>query len=341
MSGASDISNQPGLILRTARDELGYSLDHVAHELHLRVSVVQSLENEDYSAFTSDVFLKGYFRSYCRLVNLHEERMVELLEKQLAAIKQECDDQAANVKKAAQAKVRKKATILVLFIAVVSSVLIYLFSMFGGGDDRSIQDIQHLKNSLLNKKTASVSATTTSSEGGKSKALVTEAHLDSDKQNESTDAIEVVNKHKLESAHSLSPTENKQVINQVEDSNDFSNELQSELTGGSEAQRAEAEDGADKESKVGSDRELQDAEVLIKFSGDCWLKFTNGEGKTVFAALKRDGQQVKYIGKAPFSIVLGDARQSTVLFNGEHVDLQPYTRKNGRAQFVLEPELQR
>ncbi|WP_197475760.1 RodZ family helix-turn-helix domain-containing protein, partial [Oleiphilus sp. HI0043] len=79
----ADISSSPGLILRTAREELKFSIDHVAHDLHLRASVVQSMENEDYDDFSSDVFLKGYFRSYCRLVNLHEERMVELLEVQL------------------------------------------------------------------------------------------------------------------------------------------------------------------------------------------------------------------------------------------------------------------
>ena len=80
-------STFPGRILRAAREELNYSIEQVAQELHLRPSVVLAMEEEKYEEFSSDVFLKGYFRSYCRLVNLHEERMVDLLESQLQGLK--------------------------------------------------------------------------------------------------------------------------------------------------------------------------------------------------------------------------------------------------------------
>ena len=94
-----DISSSPGKILKAARDELKYSIEHVAHELHLRACVVQAMEDEDYDQFSSDVFLKGYFRSYCRLVHLHEERMVELLDKQLSSRQKDREDAALLEKK--------------------------------------------------------------------------------------------------------------------------------------------------------------------------------------------------------------------------------------------------
>ena len=68
----SDSANNsfPGRILRAAREELNFTVEQVAEELHLRPSVVLSMEAEKYEDFSSVVFLKGYFRSYCRLVNL-------------------------------------------------------------------------------------------------------------------------------------------------------------------------------------------------------------------------------------------------------------------------------
>ncbi|WP_197475684.1 RodZ family helix-turn-helix domain-containing protein, partial [Oleiphilus sp. HI0043] len=122
----ADISSSPGLILRTAREELKFSIDHVAHDLHLRASVVQSMENEDYDDFSSDVFLKGYFRSYCRLVNLHEERMVELLEVQLRTRKNEIENVALSAKKAEKAKFRKKLISVMFALALVAGLSVYV-----------------------------------------------------------------------------------------------------------------------------------------------------------------------------------------------------------------------
>ncbi len=68
MTESMSESLQAGLILATARNERQLSIEQVANELHLRPTVVRSMEEEKYSDFNSDVFLKGYFRSYCRLL---------------------------------------------------------------------------------------------------------------------------------------------------------------------------------------------------------------------------------------------------------------------------------
>ncbi|WP_231877486.1 RodZ domain-containing protein, partial [Oleiphilus sp. HI0043] len=88
---------------------------------------------------------------------------------------------------------------------------------------------------------------------------------------------------------------------------------------------------------VVEEKQFFNASFTAEFSGDCWFKFTNAEGKTVFAALKRAGNKVNYTGPAPFTMVLGDAKQVQVEFEGKAVDLIPHTAKNGRAQLTLSP----
>jgi cytoskeleton protein RodZ len=65
------------LSLRAARDELGITIDEVAHELHLSREVVLSLEAGDYESLGAPVFVRGHLRNYARLVGLPEEDVVE------------------------------------------------------------------------------------------------------------------------------------------------------------------------------------------------------------------------------------------------------------------------
>jgi cytoskeleton protein RodZ len=66
----------PGVRLRAAREALGASVDEVAHDLHLDREVVLALESADYEALGAPVFVRGYMRSYARLLSLPEDEIV-------------------------------------------------------------------------------------------------------------------------------------------------------------------------------------------------------------------------------------------------------------------------
>jgi cytoskeleton protein RodZ len=67
----------PGARLRAAREALGASVDEVAHDLHLEREVILSLESADYESLGAPVFVRGYMRSYARLMELPEDDIVE------------------------------------------------------------------------------------------------------------------------------------------------------------------------------------------------------------------------------------------------------------------------
>jgi cytoskeleton protein RodZ len=66
-------------------------------------------------------------------------------------------------------------------------------------------------------------------------------------------------------------------------------------------------------------------QVQIQFTADCWTQVTDGSGKVLFSGLKRKGDSVSVNGKPPFAVRLGFARGAQVSYNGQAVDVAPFT----------------
>ena len=67
------------------------------------------------------------------------------------------------------------------------------------------------------------------------------------------------------------------------------------------------------------------AKVAIQFTAVCWTQVTDGNGKVLFSAVKRKGDNLELTGKPPFAVRLGFARGAQVSYNGQAVDVAPFT----------------
>ncbi|NIE74652.1 helix-turn-helix domain-containing protein [Pantoea sp. Ap-967] len=67
------------------------------------------------------------------------------------------------------------------------------------------------------------------------------------------------------------------------------------------------------------------AKVAIQFTADCWTQVSDGNGKVLFSAIKRKGDSLELTGKPPFAVRLGFARGAQVSYNGQAVDVAPFT----------------
>ncbi|MBL4983238.1 RodZ domain-containing protein [Pseudomonas fluorescens] len=68
-----------------------------------------------------------------------------------------------------------------------------------------------------------------------------------------------------------------------------------------------------------------DGRVQITFIADCWTQVTDGNGKVLFSGLKRKGDTLDQSGKPPLTLRLGFARGAQVVYNGQPVDVAPFT----------------
>lgn len=345
-----ETSSQPGLILKTAREEMSLSIEQVAQELHLRPAVVKALEEENYSEFNSDVFLKGYFRTYCRLVKLHEDRMVEILDKQLNLIKDKTESALELETKALLSRKRRK-TFVTFFIFLVCAGLIAFTYYMSTNSAVSPTESSAAKDSALMEGSSeertsdySTSDYSTSPEGVTTEKTSASTTF--------TDASLAENNAQEEQnvEANLAPSQESEIIVTEEFEEPVNTESASITEADTETSDPVIPDNTENTSSANeassiennSSQSSETATVLSSiyavFSGDCWFKVTDGTGKTVIADLKTANDEVNYQGIAPFHIVIGDASKVSLQFEGESIDLAAYSSRNGRAELNLKPK---
>ena len=72
------ISKSPGLILRDARESQSLTENDIALALNLPIYVITSIEADRAVGTRSSVFMRGYIRSYARLMDLDGDPLVDL-----------------------------------------------------------------------------------------------------------------------------------------------------------------------------------------------------------------------------------------------------------------------
>ena len=71
-----------GARLRQAREQMGLSQQAVAERLCLKVTTVREIEEDKANPNLASTFLRGYIRSYARLVHVSEEELLPMMAKQ-------------------------------------------------------------------------------------------------------------------------------------------------------------------------------------------------------------------------------------------------------------------
>lgn len=69
-------SAAPGRLVRAQREARGLSVAEVADALHLTMHYVKALESDDYAKLPGLTFVKGYFRTYGRLLGMDTEALL-------------------------------------------------------------------------------------------------------------------------------------------------------------------------------------------------------------------------------------------------------------------------
>jgi cytoskeleton protein RodZ len=73
-------SSSPGAALAQARQKLGLSVGDIAAKLRMSVAQIDAMERGEYGKLPTGTFLRGFVRSYAKLVALEPESVLKLLE---------------------------------------------------------------------------------------------------------------------------------------------------------------------------------------------------------------------------------------------------------------------
>ena len=70
-----------GRALRSAREHRGKSLEEAGRETRVRTDYLEALEQEAFNALGSDVYVRGFLRSYAKYLGLNHEKVVSAYER--------------------------------------------------------------------------------------------------------------------------------------------------------------------------------------------------------------------------------------------------------------------
>lgn len=78
MAEVENRSEGPGKLLAAARNKAGLTKADIAEQLNLSATVIGRLESDNYTDDIPDAFLRGYLRTYARVVKQDEEQVIAM-----------------------------------------------------------------------------------------------------------------------------------------------------------------------------------------------------------------------------------------------------------------------
>ncbi|AIR67607.1 cytoskeleton protein RodZ [Cedecea neteri] len=323
----SNAAQTTGQRLRNAREQMGLSQQAVAERLCLKVSTVRDIEDDKAPAELASTFLRGYIRSYARLVHIPEEELLPMMAKQ-APIK------AAKVEPMQSfslGKRRKKRDgWLMSFTWLILFVVIGLTGAWWWQNHKAQQE----ELSTM----ADQSSTELSTSGGQSVPLNTGSDTPADAASTtSTPAQPVELPTPVENtASSSAPAQQTAAADAAQ---------QSAVVAPSQApvdnaQTTPAPTAGQLPTDQAGVNQTADASqgLSMHFTADCWLEVTDASGKKLFSGLQRKDAKLDLAGKAPYKLKIGAPSAVQVQYQGKPVDLSRFIRTNQVARLTVGAE---
>jgi len=308
----------PGETLRQVRESNGWSLAEVALKLNLTVTSLSNLEAGAFDKLPGHTFARGYIRAYAKLLGMDQTVLVQQFDQSTGT-----DSHGSNVHSLGRIEepVRVSHTIL----RIVS--LLLLVAVIGGGfiwwQDQT---------SLRTKDLISLTPEHVEVEGADGTTQIHPLDEPEDQavaqdQAESATPLalplaETSSEAPAESA-ATAPVVAPTAPTPVAPTHNVAPVVAAPATPVVPVVTAPVATTAP--APVNTAPVAGQGQVQLKFTADCWTQVTDGAGKVLLSGLKRKGDSVSVSGKPPFTVRLGFARGAQISYNGQAVDVAPFT----------------
>ena len=304
----------PGDTLRQARESNGWSLAEVALKLNLTTTSLGNLEAGAFDKLPGHTFARGYIRAYAKLLGIDQTVLVQEFDQFTGT-----DSQGSNVHGLGRIEepVRVSRTIL----RIVS--LLLLIAVIGGGfiwwqDQASQRTKDMTSNAMEHVEVESADGTTQIHPLDEPEdQAVAEGQA---APQEPAAEPPVAETAPAAPAAVPAPTVPSTAAAPVAQSHAPAAPVQAPATVAPAAPATSTISPPTTPVLIAGDGHVQ-----ITFVADCWTQVSDGNGKVLFSGLKRKGDTLDQGGKPPLTLRLGYARGAQVVYNGQPVDVAPFT----------------
>ncbi|MGI9320651.1 MAG: RodZ domain-containing protein [Thiogranum sp.] len=294
-----------GATLAAAREEQQRSLDSVAADLHLQPAVVGAIERGDEAKLPASTFLRGYVRSYARLLGLDDTSLIAQLpllnEYRPAPLKR------VGIRRSGVSLPRGKWLLWSLLLAALAVMIIYgvpaVERLWSQRSSEPVSDQLQLP-------LAGTEESEASPEPAESVLLT------------ARDELPLGEDPVIEAE--VPETDQSGVGEALVDQSDSDEEKQSEPTQALEVE-AEVDKEKSSESHKAAPQVAGPAVIQMRFLEDSWVEM-EANGRKLVVGTQPAGSERTIRAEPPIKILLGNAPGVEITYRGEAVDIASHQR---------------
>ncbi len=313
----------PGDRLQAARISIGLTLEDVASKMHLSAAILGSLEANDFEEITAPIFVKGYLRSYARIVNLDEEDII----KQYSLYYTHNDPPISSTSNASPEinsdDARVKGTTWLIIVILVGLLSFWWWSRYQQPTQTVSLDSNESSDSVVSAgdvpSITSIPLSVSDSEIGSSNADDGSSGLASAADPVASEvSIDQEARNELQNINDILPPAD--TVSQ--------SEAQDEVT----QQELEIEPATQSSNNVAA---TTPSDLVITVNSDTWADIKDANGNRLVYDLLRSGQNITLTGQAPFQAFLGNGYGVSIEYQGENIDLSKNIRADNTARIRI------
>jgi cytoskeleton protein RodZ len=318
----------PGETLRQARESKNWSLPDVALRLNLTATSLGYVESGDFDKLPGHTFARGYIRAYAKLMGLDQTALVAQFDQYTGT-----DGKGSNVH--ALGRIEEPVRLSHNILRIVS--LLLLVALIGGGfvwwqDQATLRGKEPTSLGLEHVEVESADGTTqihpldepedqAVAEGQSNTAPLplnnTDASTTVPTTSASPTAPGATTAAPVTPANPAHGTPSTPVASAHTAPNPGTPTTPATAAVPAPAPASTPTEAAPTPAGFG--------QVQLQFTADCWFQITDANGKVLTSGLKHSGDSVNVSGKPPLAVRLGVARAAQVSYNGQPVDVTPFT----------------
>lgn len=330
-------ASTPGALLRAAREAQGLSVGDVSTRMRMGVRQIEALERAEYATLPSGTFLRGMVRNYAKAVNVDADAAIKLLEETYSHASVSLKDAkivvpSQNIKVSGgpgffsthRVKVLGFAAIAVLAAGAAGYWWQYIRPQLGIGN-------VIMRTAPAAEKSVAVAPPQVQPTNAPSATASTPV------EQPATPAVAPVQVQPstvtTPTAATPPATSPAQMVVPPPVSAAPAPATPATATVTPQPMLAEssssspvAESTKLKTDSSAASRPAGTSVLGFTFGGDSWLEVVDGRGRTLVSRRFASGETEEVSGRAPFSIVVGNAAEVRMAYNGKEFDLKPHTR---------------
>jgi cytoskeleton protein RodZ len=328
----------PGDRLQAARIEQGLSIEDIANKMHLSVSILESIEENDFDDITAPIFVKGYLRAYARIVSLSEEEMIQ----QYLEFYSDEDPPISSTSNTSpqissdDARVKWTTYIVVLILCGLLGAWWWSNNQkyeetvsLDVDENSSSQQVFSVANNSSNNVFAASEAEAGKTMAGVEPEAEPERALEIiEKEAEALDQTQVIATGQSEAVSEEVSVEN---IAQAQQEQTIPDPVIEDSTSEVEAGTVETVEAP--EVIQAADAGVDVINLII--IADTWADIKDATGNRLAYDLLRADRELTLTGQAPFTAFFGNGHGVEVRFNGEQIDVLSATRSDNTARLKI------